>query len=251
MMRKSNFPKDFPICTLSAMRKSWPGAALASMRCARRSRSFRRSAPPRLKCAAANGTPLPRNICRNERRVGRRPSFPGRSIHDSSYVDDPVRIGAGTVIWHFCHVLGDVSIGKDCSIGQNVMIGPNVTIGDGCKIQNNVSLYRRNCARGRCILRSKLRVHQCRQSARIDFAQSRIQDHARHARRHDRRQRNRHLRSYDWPLCLRRGRGGGDEGCFEFCIDGWGSGTTHRMDESCWRAAWQRSRLPARRLALP
>ena len=35
MMRKWNFPKDFPICTLSAMRKSWPGAALGSMRCAR------------------------------------------------------------------------------------------------------------------------------------------------------------------------------------------------------------------------
>jgi UDP-2-acetamido-3-amino-2,3-dideoxy-glucuronate N-acetyltransferase len=73
--------------------------------------------------------------------LGADPRFPGVRIHDSSYVDDPVRIGAGTVIWHFCHVLGDVSIGKDCSIGQNVMIGPNVTIGDGCKIQNNVSLY--------------------------------------------------------------------------------------------------------------
>lgn len=50
-------------------------------------------------------------------------------------------IGTDTVIWHFCHVLGGVTIGKCCSIGQNVMIGPNVTVGDGCKIQNNVSLY--------------------------------------------------------------------------------------------------------------
>jgi len=73
--------------------------------------------------------------------LGADPRFPGVRIHDSSYVDDPVRIGAGTVIWHFCHVLGDVSIGKDCSSGSNVMIGPNVTIGNGCKIQNNVSLY--------------------------------------------------------------------------------------------------------------
>jgi UDP-2-acetamido-3-amino-2,3-dideoxy-glucuronate N-acetyltransferase len=67
--------------------------------------------------------------------------FHGVRIHESSYVDDPVSIGEGTVIWHFCHVLGEVSIGKRCSIGQNVMIGPKVTIGDGCKIQNNVSLY--------------------------------------------------------------------------------------------------------------
>lgn len=69
------------------------------------------------------------------------PRFPGVRIHASSYVDEPVTIGAGTVIWHFCHVLRDVSIGRNCSIGQNVMIGPTATIGDGCKIQNNVSVY--------------------------------------------------------------------------------------------------------------
>ena len=67
--------------------------------------------------------------------------FPGVRIHQSSYVDEGVEIGDGTVIWHFCHILGNVSIGKRCSIAQNVMIGPRVTIGDGCKIQNNVSLY--------------------------------------------------------------------------------------------------------------
>ena len=67
--------------------------------------------------------------------------FPDVRIHESSYVDEPVSIGAGTAIWHFCHVLGEVAIGRGCSIGQNVMIGPRVTIGNGCKIQNNVSIY--------------------------------------------------------------------------------------------------------------
>ena len=67
--------------------------------------------------------------------------FPGVRIHESAYVDDGVRIGAGTKIWHFVHVLGDTTIGKDCVLGQNVMAGPRVTIGDGCKIQNNVALY--------------------------------------------------------------------------------------------------------------
>jgi UDP-2-acetamido-3-amino-2,3-dideoxy-glucuronate N-acetyltransferase len=67
--------------------------------------------------------------------------FPDVRIHESSYVDDPVAIGAGTVIWHFCHILGEVMIGRNCSIGQGVMIGPRVRLGDGCKIQNNVSLY--------------------------------------------------------------------------------------------------------------
>jgi len=67
--------------------------------------------------------------------------FPNVRIHESAYVDDPVTIGAGTVVWHFCHILGEVTIGRNCSIGQNVMIGPRVRLGDGCKIQNNVSLY--------------------------------------------------------------------------------------------------------------
>jgi UDP-2-acetamido-3-amino-2,3-dideoxy-glucuronate N-acetyltransferase len=67
--------------------------------------------------------------------------FPGVHVHESAYVDDPVTIGAGTTIWHFCHVLPGVTIGNDCSIGQNVMIGPRVSVGNNCKIQNNVSLY--------------------------------------------------------------------------------------------------------------
>jgi len=62
-------------------------------------------------------------------------------IHESSYVDAGVTIGAGTRIWHFCHLMKDVAIGRDCSIGQNVSIGPSAKVGDGCRIQNNVSIY--------------------------------------------------------------------------------------------------------------
>jgi UDP-2-acetamido-3-amino-2,3-dideoxy-glucuronate N-acetyltransferase len=67
--------------------------------------------------------------------------FPDVRIHQSAYVDMGAKIGAGSTIWHFSHVLGEVTIGRSCSIGQNVMIGPRVVVGDGCKIQNNVSLY--------------------------------------------------------------------------------------------------------------
>ena len=67
--------------------------------------------------------------------------FPGALIHASSIVDAGARIGSGTRIWHFCHVLAGTAIGDNCSIGQNCMIGPKVTVGSGCKIQNNVSLY--------------------------------------------------------------------------------------------------------------
>jgi UDP-2-acetamido-3-amino-2,3-dideoxy-glucuronate N-acetyltransferase len=65
----------------------------------------------------------------------------GATIHPSAYVDDGVTLGAGTKVWHFSHILGQVTIGRNCNIGQNVVIGPRVTIGDNVKIQNNVSVY--------------------------------------------------------------------------------------------------------------
>ena len=61
--------------------------------------------------------------------------------HESAVIDDNVKIGAGTKIWHFSHVLAGSSVGESCNIGQNVVIGPKVSIGKGCKIQNNVSIY--------------------------------------------------------------------------------------------------------------
>ena len=66
---------------------------------------------------------------------------PAAFVHDSSYVDDDVTIGAGTCVWHFCHVMSGARIGERCRIGQNVVIGPRVTIGNNVKIQNNVSVY--------------------------------------------------------------------------------------------------------------
>jgi UDP-2-acetamido-3-amino-2,3-dideoxy-glucuronate N-acetyltransferase len=62
-------------------------------------------------------------------------------VHESSYVDEGAQIGAGTKIWHFCHVMGSAKIGKRCNIGQNVFVAADVTIGNNVKIQNNVSLY--------------------------------------------------------------------------------------------------------------
>jgi predicted dehydrogenase/acetyltransferase-like isoleucine patch superfamily enzyme len=68
--------------------------------------------------------------------------FPGVTIHESAYVDQPAEIGAGSKIWHFSHVLPRTKIGRDVIVGQNVVIGPDVSVGDRCKIQNNVSLYK-------------------------------------------------------------------------------------------------------------
>lgn len=62
-------------------------------------------------------------------------------VHESSYVDEGAEIGAGTKIWHFCHVMPRTQIGEQCNIGQNVLVASDVKIGRNVKIQNNVSLY--------------------------------------------------------------------------------------------------------------
>ncbi len=62
-------------------------------------------------------------------------------VHESSYIDEGARIGKGTKIWHFCHVMSAAIIGERCNIGQNVLVSNEVTLGNNVKIQNNVSLY--------------------------------------------------------------------------------------------------------------
>ncbi|MBI2389023.1 MAG: N-acetyltransferase [Deltaproteobacteria bacterium] len=62
-------------------------------------------------------------------------------VHETAVVDEPCEIGAGTRVWHFCHVSRDAKIGSGCSLGQNVFVASGVTVGNNVKIQNNVSLY--------------------------------------------------------------------------------------------------------------
>jgi len=62
-------------------------------------------------------------------------------VHESSCVDEPCQIGAGTKIWHFSHVMKNSVMGRNCNLGQNVLVSSDVRMGDNCKIQNNVSLY--------------------------------------------------------------------------------------------------------------
>jgi UDP-2-acetamido-3-amino-2,3-dideoxy-glucuronate N-acetyltransferase len=62
-------------------------------------------------------------------------------IHPTALVDDGARIGEGTKIWHFSHVMPQATIGRNCSLGQNVYVADNVVIGDNVKVQNNVSIY--------------------------------------------------------------------------------------------------------------
>ena len=62
-------------------------------------------------------------------------------VHESSYVDEGAKIGTGTKIWHFSHVMAGAVIGERCNLGQNVVVMPGTRIANNVKIQNNVSIY--------------------------------------------------------------------------------------------------------------
>jgi UDP-2-acetamido-3-amino-2,3-dideoxy-glucuronate N-acetyltransferase len=61
--------------------------------------------------------------------------------HETAVIDAGCKIGKGTKIWHFSHVMKDSEIGENCNIGQNVVISPDVRLGKNVKVQNNVSIY--------------------------------------------------------------------------------------------------------------
>jgi len=61
--------------------------------------------------------------------------------HETAIVDEGCKIGAGTKIWHFSHIMKNCIIGNNCNIGQNVVVSPEVVLGNNVKVQNNVSIY--------------------------------------------------------------------------------------------------------------
>ncbi len=65
----------------------------------------------------------------------------GYFAHETACVDEGARVGEGTKIWHFSHVMPGAEIGRGCILGQNTHVAPGVVIGNNVKIQNNVSLF--------------------------------------------------------------------------------------------------------------
>jgi UDP-2-acetamido-3-amino-2,3-dideoxy-glucuronate N-acetyltransferase len=62
-------------------------------------------------------------------------------FHETAVIDKDCKIGEGTKIWHFSHIMSNCIIGQRCNIGQNVVVSPQVILGNNVKIQNNVSIY--------------------------------------------------------------------------------------------------------------
>lgn len=61
--------------------------------------------------------------------------------HETAVIDEGCKIGAGTKIWHFSHIMTGAVLGENCNLGQNVVVSPGVTLGKNVKVQNNVSIY--------------------------------------------------------------------------------------------------------------
>jgi UDP-2-acetamido-3-amino-2,3-dideoxy-glucuronate N-acetyltransferase len=61
--------------------------------------------------------------------------------HQTAVIDAGCKIGKGTKIWHFSHIMSNCVIGENCNIGQNVVVSPEVVLGNNVKVQNNVSIY--------------------------------------------------------------------------------------------------------------
>ena len=61
--------------------------------------------------------------------------------HESAFIDEGCKIGKGTKVWHFSHIMSNCTLGENCNIGQNVVISPDVVLGKNVKVQNNVSIY--------------------------------------------------------------------------------------------------------------
>ena len=65
----------------------------------------------------------------------------GYFAHETAVVDEGCKIGNGTRIWHFSHIMTGCTIGENCNLGQNVVVSPDVVLGRNVKVQNNVSIY--------------------------------------------------------------------------------------------------------------
>ncbi|HOV11096.1 MAG TPA: acyltransferase [Bacteroidales bacterium] len=62
-------------------------------------------------------------------------------VHETAIIDQGCKIGKGSKIWHFSHIMAGCELGENCNIGQNVVVSPGVKLGSNVKVQNNVSIY--------------------------------------------------------------------------------------------------------------
>lgn len=79
-----------------------------------------------------------------KRKISRKTTVkPKYFVHKTAIVEDGVKIGEGTKIWHLSQIRKGAKLGENCILGKNVFIDHNVEIGSNVKIQNNCSIFYR------------------------------------------------------------------------------------------------------------
>lgn len=68
------------------------------------------------------------------------PNEAGVLVHPNAIVESP-KVGSGTRIWAFAHVLPGASIGRDCNICDGVFVENDVIVGDRVTLKCGVQLW--------------------------------------------------------------------------------------------------------------
>jgi len=62
-------------------------------------------------------------------------------IHERALIEPGAKIGTGTRIWAFAHVLGGATIGRDCNVCDGVFVENDVVIGDRVTLKCGVQVW--------------------------------------------------------------------------------------------------------------
>jgi acetyltransferase-like isoleucine patch superfamily enzyme len=62
-------------------------------------------------------------------------------VHERAIVEPGARMGAGSRVWAFAHVLGGARVGRDCNLCDGVFVENDVTIGDRVTVKCGVQVW--------------------------------------------------------------------------------------------------------------
>ena len=55
--------------------------------------------------------------------------------HETAVIDEGCKIGKGSRIWHFSHIMSGAVLGEGCNLGQNVLVSTDCVLGKNVKVQ--------------------------------------------------------------------------------------------------------------------
>ena len=145
--------------------------------------------------------------------------------HETSVIDSDCKIGKGTSIWHFSHIMSNCTIGENCNLGQNVVISTEVALGNNVKVQNNVSIYTGVICEDDVFLGPSMVF------TNIINPRSAIKRKDQYLKRSKYRSQCHHcLWNYYWRICFCRRRSCGLKRSITLCFSCWKSFKTNWLD---------------------